>query len=117
MNKKYERYINFIVSDIEAPYLINMRDAYGLSPDEYELVLSKIFNQPVIVRDYRVYDINGNRIYFETSDGYWYKKEYDNKGNLTYFEDSNGDWVKHEYDINDNEIYSEYSDGVIRDNR
>ena len=42
MNKKYERYIEFIANDIEAPYFINMSDTYGLRPDEYELILSKV---------------------------------------------------------------------------
>ena len=30
MNKKYERYISYIVNDIEKPYLTNMKDNYGL---------------------------------------------------------------------------------------
>ena len=90
MNKKYERYINYIVSDIEAPYFINMRDIYGLRPDEYELVLSKIFNQPVSIEGNRVYDTDNNNIYYEDSDGSWYKREYDSNGNNIYFEDSSG---------------------------
>ena len=40
MNDKYERYIDYIVNNIESPYFKNMRDMYELSPDEYELVLS-----------------------------------------------------------------------------
>ena len=51
----------------------------------------KIKEFPFIVND-----SNGNRIYYENSDGYWIKKEYDSKGN---------------------EIYYENSDGVIVDNR
>ena len=96
MNKKYERYINYIVNDIQPPYFINMRDSYGLSPNEYELVLSKVFNQPVTIKDNRIYDTNGNLIYYESSNGYWSKREYDTNGNR---------------------IYTEYSNGVIEDNR
>ena len=141
MNKKYERYIkyiNYIVNDIESPYFKNMEENYGLRPDEYPLVLSKLFNQPVTIKDNKVYDTNGNIIYRENSDGEWSKYEYDangneiyneysdgdwvkweydTNGNLIYSENSNGNWVKKEYDTNGNEIYSENSNGVIRDNR
>ena len=91
MNKKYERYINYIVNELEPPYFINMRDNYGLSEKEYELVLSKLYDQPVTIEGDDVYDINGNRIYYENSDGYWFKKEYDINGNIIYFEDGNGE--------------------------
>ena len=63
------------------------------------------------------YDSNGKCIYWEDSDGYWWKREYDSNGNEIYFEDSNGVWWKREYDSNGNRIYYENSDGVIVDNR
>ena len=111
MNKKYEKYIDYIVNDIEAPYFINMKDNYGLKDDECVLVLSKIFNQPVRIKGISVYNTNGNIIYHEDSNGYWYKNEYDNQGNHIYSEDSNGYWHKYEYDTNGKVIYSETSDG------
>jgi hypothetical protein len=37
-----------------------------------------------------LYDSNGNLIYYENSNGYWFKHEYDSNGNEIYFEDSNG---------------------------
>ena len=117
MNKKYERYINYIVNDIELPYFINMKDNYGLKDNEYSLVLSKIYNQPVRIKGKSVYDSNGNNIYGESSDGYWNKREYDVNDNIIYFENSDGDWYKKEYDTNGNEIYYENSYGVIIDNR
>ena len=117
MNKKYEKYIDYIVNDIEAPYFINMRDGYGLKQEEYSLVLTKLYDQPVTIRDNRVYNTNGNEIYYETSDGYWYKNEYDTNGNNIYYESSDGYWEKFEYDTNGNIIYRENSDGYIEDNR
>ena len=112
MNKKYERYINYIVNDIKPPYFKNMEDHYGLKDNEYELVLSKVFNQPVSIKDnHRVYDTNGNLIYRETSDGDWIKYEYDDNGNRIYREGGSGSWIKNEYDTNGNEIYFESSDG------
>jgi hypothetical protein len=90
MNKKYERYINYIADDIEAPYFENMREIYGLRPDEYPLVLSKIFNQPVTIEGDRVYNQYGDKIYHENSDGSWFKQEYDANGNEIYYEDNNG---------------------------
>jgi hypothetical protein len=110
MNKKYIKYINYIVNDIELPYLKYL-DQYGLKQEEYELVLSKVFNQPVTIKGNDVYGPNHNKIYGEDSNGFWFKREYDQNNNKIYFEDSNGFWVNREYDINDNEIYYEDSDG------
>ena len=90
MNKKYEKYINYIVNDIEKPYLINMRDNYGLKQEEYELVLSKLYDQPVTIKGRNVYNTNGNQIYSEYSNGYWHKKEYNTNGKVIYYETSDG---------------------------
>jgi hypothetical protein len=62
-------------------------------------------------------DKNGNRIYFEASNGYWEKYEYDQNGNQIYYEDSIGYWSKRQYDQNGNRIYFENSYGNITDNR
>ena len=97
MNKKYQKYIDYIVSDIEAPYFKNIRDYYGLPPNEYEMVLSKVYNQPVTTKNNSVHDTNsvydgqGNEIYYETSNGCWSKREYDDQGNRIYFENSYGE--------------------------
>ena len=111
MNKKYIKYINYIVNDIELPYLKYL-EQYGLKDNEYSLVLSKVFNQPVTIKSNRVYDTNGKEIYYEDSNGYWYKKEYDDNGNVFYYENSDGEWGKYEYDTNNNEIYHENSNGL-----
>jgi uncharacterized membrane protein len=63
------------------------------------------------------YDSKGKEIYYEISNGYWSKREYDSNGKDIYWEDSNGYWRKSEYDSKGNEIYYEDSDRVIRDNR
>ena len=64
-----------------------------------------------------LYDSNGNRIYYENSDGYWVKRDYDSNNNLIYREYSNGFWYKQEFDSNNNIIYYENSTGYIVDNR
>jgi hypothetical protein len=113
MNNKYQRYINYIVNDIEKPYLKSL-EQYGLKNNEYELILSKLYNQPVTIKGdyvYDIYDINGNKIYRETSNGSWVKKEYDDNGNEIYYETSDGSWIKREYDAKGNKIYQEYSNG------
>ena len=116
MNVKYKKYIDYIVKDIELPYLKYL-EQYGLKDDDYKLVLSKIYNQTVTIKDNHVYDTNGNKIYSEDSNGSWIKSEYDNQGNKIYFEDSDGYWIKREYNTNGNVIYFETSNGTIRDNR
>ena len=60
---------------------------------------------------------NGNRIYFEFSDGYWTKREYDSEGCIIYYENSDAHWAKTEYDSKGNVIFFENSDGQIVDNR
>ena len=120
MNKKYERYIDYIVNDMEAPYFINMRHMYGLSEKEYPLVLSKVYNQPVTTKGHWekfVYDTNNNEIYWEDSNSNWVKQEYDEQGNTIYWEDNTGFWYKYEYYSNGNLMYYETSNGDIIDNR
>jgi hypothetical protein len=117
MNKKYERYIDYIVNDLEAPYFFNMENQYGLRPDEYKLVLSKLYNQPVTIIGRYVYDNQENKLYFERSNGYWQKYEYDNQRNNIYYENSYGFWKKGEYDEQGKIIYYEDSNGHIEDNR
>ena len=42
-----------------------------------------------------LYDFNGNQIYFENSNEYWYKREYDSNSNLIYSENSYGNIEDH----------------------
>ena len=120
MNKKYKKYINYIARDIQVPYLKSL-EPYGLKQDGIDLVLSKVFNQPVNYKNYlschRVFDIDNNELYLEDDDGYWDKREYDAQGNLIYYEDDDGYWDKREYDDQGNLIYYEDSNGRIIDNR
>ena len=133
MNKKYIKYINYIVNDIQLPYFKSL-DAYGLKQDEIELVLNKVFNQTlrfdnegvlkiaddgsiITTRGNYVYNEQGNKLYYENSDGNWYKGEYNEQGHQIYYEDSKGNWVKYEYDNQGDEIYIEDSDGRIIDKR
>jgi len=110
------RFIEKVANYLKPPYFINM-EGLGLSEDEYPLVFSRIFNQPVTIEGRSVYNQYGNRIYYEESNGFWSKREYDTNDNLIYDEDSDGFWTKHEYDTNGNRIYSEDSDGTIIDKR
>jgi hypothetical protein len=66
---------------------------------------------------FEIKDKNGKSIYYEHSDGWWWKREYDSNGNRIYYENSDGYWEKKEYDSNRNRIYYENSDGKIVDNR
>ena len=116
MNVKYKKYIDYIVNDIEKPYLKSL-DHYGLKQDEVVMILSKVFNQPVTIKGKYVYDTNGKVIYWEDITDYWEKREYGSNNKKIYYEDGNGYWYKREYDSNNNLIYYETSDGRIQDNR
>jgi len=66
---------------------------------------------------FTIRDKNGNLLYYEHSDNFWFKYELDEEGNERYFENSDGFWSKYELDENGDELYFENSDGLIRDNR
>ena len=97
MKDKYIKYINYIASDIELPYLKSL-EPYGLKDNEKELVLSKVFNQPVTIKGNDVYDTNDSNIYFEYSNGFWVKREYNTNGNILYYENSYGEIIDNRYE-------------------
>ena len=66
---------------------------------------------------FEIKDKSGKEIYYETSEGYWNKREFDSSGNEIYYETSKGYWYKQEYDSSGKEIYYENSNGKIIDNR
>ena len=72
----------------------------------------KVKDFPFVIKD-----AQGNEIYRENSDGFWYKRERDDKGYQIYFENSDGYWCKREYDDEGNLIYWEDSYGLIIDKR
>ena len=112
MNNKYKKYIEYIVNDIQVPYIKSL-EPYGLKQEEIDLVLSKVFNQPVLYIEPMsgVYNKDKVCIYSETSNGYWIKYEYDNDGNQVYREDADGCWVKREYAEGGIITYREDADG------
>jgi hypothetical protein len=139
---KKDVFVNRVLSILELPYIKSLNSIGIDDEDTQKLILSKLFNDNVTIEyvdDYvdiynsngnkiyyehssgywfkKEYDSNGKRIYYENSEGYWVKYEYDSKGNLIYFEDSDGYWYKYEYDSNGNLIYYENSDGIIVDRR
>jgi hypothetical protein len=79
----------------------------------------KTIAQQLNVTDFpfRIKDKNNNRIYCETSNGYWWKREFDGNNNIIYFENSKDYWIKQEFDSNNKEIYWENSYGTIINNR
>ena len=140
MNKKYERYIEYIINDIKPPYIYNMREIYGLSEDEYKTILSKIFNHKVMIHygyngtEISVYNTSADLVYYEgprfweefnrqkiggkyrvlfyhNSIGKTERFEYDSDGNDIYFEDNNGYWERREFDTNGKVISYSDSDG------
>jgi hypothetical protein len=62
---------------------------------------------------FKIFDSNGNEIYYEESDGYWNKCEFDSNGNMIYFENSNGYWCKYIFNSECKKIRSEDSWGDI----
>jgi YD repeat-containing protein len=59
----------------------------------------------------RIKDANGERTYYENSDGDWAKWEYDANDKVTYVENSDGYWERWEYDAKGKQTYCEDSTG------
>ena len=99
MNIKHQKYIDYIASNIELPYLKSLKP-YGLKQDEMNMVLSKLFNESVIYikQTGGVYNKNRCNIYREMSDGSWERRIYNKNNKQTYYEDSYGNCCRREYD-------------------
>ena len=105
-----DKYYDKIVSILEPPYYQNL-ESMGIPKNQWERIFFMIFNQIVYINSEYIMNNNGDEIYYEDSDGYWYKFELDENGNEIYHEDSKGYWCKTDYDENDNRIYYENSEG------
>ena len=118
INESYDsNFINRVIEVLEKPYFKSL-DNMGIDDkDIIQNIFNTIFNVDVYYDDYRIYDDNSNLIYYEDSDGRWFKREYDHNGNEIYYEHSSGYWIKREFDHNGNMLYFEDSDGEIVDNR
>jgi len=55
------------------------------------MTIAKQHNHNFDKGDFRLFDGKGNEVYFESSTGYWSKREYDQKGNEVYWENSEGE--------------------------
>ena len=69
----------FELKSEEIQYNIDMKDKQTIAQ------FLKVKTFPFIIKDDK-----GNEIYYEHSNGYWYKSEYDDKGNEIYLENSYG---------------------------
>ena len=79
----------------------------------------KTIAQQLGIKDFpfEIKDKNGNRIYYEDSDGHSVRHEYDSDGNEVCYQTSKGYSIKQEYDSDGNRRYYEDSHGNIVDNR
>lgn len=99
MNKKHQRYIDYIANDIKPPYFHNMVEMYGATESEFVPIMKKVFNQDVKWKDTGKSHINtlkdksGKEIYYENKDGTWLKWGYDADGVRNYYENSSGDII------------------------
>ena len=57
---------------------------------------------------FTIEDENGNRIYYENENGFWWSIEYDSDGNKIYSENFPNYSRNWKYDSNGNEIYYEF---------
>lgn len=112
--EKLNRFYSMIASKLNPPYLTKLNKLiYGDTIEKKEIVpiLSFLFKQPVKIIGNGVFNKMNNKLYWESSDGIWFKKEYDKNGNETYYEDSEGFWEKTKYNEIGDKIYREDSSG------
>jgi|688.fasta_scaffold679391_1 hypothetical protein len=93
--KNSKEYLDKIVSIIEIPYFKEL-GYYGIKDiHEREYVFKQIYGFEITLITGRfigdsIYDINGNRLYYEHNSGEWCKREFDSNDNCIYYENSNG---------------------------
>ena len=64
-------YYDKIISLIEPPYFKNL-ESMGIDRDHYNVIFERIYNEKItILGDKSILDDNGNRIYYENSNGNW----------------------------------------------
>jgi|688.fasta_scaffold250943_2 hypothetical protein len=97
---------------LEPPYIHNMEEQFGVTDHNDQLeILKYIYGNDIRINHTSIFNSNFNEIYFETSNGYWIKREFNSRGDQTYNEDINGEWKKFEYDSKGNNIFYEDNDG------
>jgi len=64
----------------------------------------------------RLYNKDGDEVYYEAANGFWRKWAYNEDGKVVSVEDATGCWRKREY-RDGKEVYYEDSNGYIEDNR
>ena len=115
INKSDKHYsiLDKITDHVHLPYFESMEGLTIYEKDDQEYIMRKLLGNIYIeiYDEYVIYDDNGNRIYYEHSDGWWVRYEYDDNGNLIYKGESSGWWKRYEYDDKGNKIYWEDYDG------
>ena len=89
-----------IVDILDIPYFKNLI-TMGIDTVHYGEIFKRMYNDTItIINNREIINEIGEVIYYENSDGEWYKKEYDDNGNEIYYENSNGYWFKKEFNGN-----------------
>ena len=79
-----------IVNILDRPYFKNL-ETMGISDIHYEEIFKRLYNETISIYD-KCTIVNKNRktLYYESNIGDWYRYEYDENGERLYYEDSNG---------------------------
>jgi len=116
-------YYDKIVSILDIPYFKNL-NSIGIDEVHYNEIFDRVYKEPVTIEiDYEsntkdIFNKKGLLLYYETSNGYWVRREYNENGKTLYYVNSEGLWIKQEFDDNGGIIYRETSsDGILLDNR
>jgi len=90
--KNSKKYLNKVIGIIDKPYFREMEN-YGIRDiNDQVYILSGVFGFDISIGGFgtTIYDSEDNKIYFESSVDYWWKREYDENGNSIYYQDSTG---------------------------
>ena len=109
-----------IINILDKPYFKNLI-TMGIDEEHYNVIFERIYNEKItIVGDKSIFisdeneitfeeryisSENGKTLYYENSNGGWYRYEYDSNGNEIYFENSKGYWIRREFDDNGIIVY------------
>jgi hypothetical protein len=100
-----------ILEILDIPYFKNLI-SMGIDTVHYGEIFKRMYNDTITINNREIINEIGKVIYYENSDGEWYKKEYDDNNNLIFTKQIGGYWLRKEYDDKGKLIYYEDSNGI-----
>ena len=125
MEEREELFLQKIKNILTKPYFSTFSNMGVDESDTQNKVLSLVYGEPIktgvnpyVPSNMNIYDKSGRLLYNENiNTKYWEERVYNSDGERVFYENSKGFWLKREYDENGEVVYYEDSSGNVIDKR